>query len=93
VFHGDASRLIPAGCRLDACALGGVTFAHAQQALRIAQAIAERRPALTLWVSCRSTTAACFRAMLTCACISNPLRSYWAGGTGDVDAWHVDRVD
>jgi hypothetical protein len=34
------------------------------QALRIAQAIAERRPALTLWVSCRSTTAAdAFRAM------------------------------
>jgi CPA2 family monovalent cation:H+ antiporter-2 len=30
----------------------------------IAQAIAERRPALTLWVSCRSTTAAdAFRAM------------------------------
>jgi CPA2 family monovalent cation:H+ antiporter-2 len=41
-----------------------LTFAHAQQALRIAQAIAERRPALTLWVSCRSTTAAdAFRAM------------------------------
>ncbi|HBS6917288.1 TPA: cation:proton antiporter [Klebsiella pneumoniae] len=41
-----------------------VVFAHAQQALRIAQAIAERRPALTLWVSCRSTTAAdAFRAM------------------------------
>ena len=41
-----------------------LTFAHAQQALRIAQAIAEHRPALTLWVSCRSTTAAdAFRAM------------------------------
>lgn len=65
VFHGDASRpdtLLAAG--LTHAHLVVLTFAHAQQALRIAQAIAERRPALTLWVSCRSTTAAdAFRAM------------------------------
>ncbi|VTN16623.1 K(+)/H(+) antiporter [Raoultella terrigena] len=57
VFHGDASRpdtLLAAG--LTHAHLVVLTFAHAQQALRIAQAIAERRPALTLWVSCRSTT-------------------------------------
>jgi CPA2 family monovalent cation:H+ antiporter-2 len=53
VFHGDASRpdtLLAAG--LTHAHLVVLTFAHAQQALRIAQAIAERRPALTLWVSC-----------------------------------------
>ncbi len=65
VFHGDASRpdtLLAAG--LTHAHLVVLTFAHAQQALRIAQAIAERRPALTLWVSCRSTTADdAFRAM------------------------------
>ena len=65
VFHGDARRpdtLLAAG--LTHAHLVVLTFAHAQQALRIAQAIAERRPALTLWVSCRSTTAAdAFRAM------------------------------
>ena len=65
VFHGDASRpdtLLAAG--LTHAHMVVLTFAHAQQALRIAQAIAERRPALTLWVSCRSTTAAdAFRAM------------------------------
>lgn len=65
VFHGDASRpdtLLAAG--LTHAHLVVLTFAHAQQALRIARAIAERRPALTLWVSCRSTTAAdAFRAM------------------------------
>ena len=65
VFHGDASRpdsLLAAG--LAQARLVVLTFAHAQQVLRIAQAIAERRPALTLWVSCRSTTAAdAFRAM------------------------------
>ena len=46
-----------AGCRLTHAHMVVLTFAHAQQALRIAQAIAERRPALTLWVSCRITTA------------------------------------
>ncbi|HBL0359309.1 TPA: heat resistance system K+/H+ antiporter KefB-GI, partial [Escherichia coli] len=65
VFHADASRpdtLLAAG--LTHAHLVVLTFAHAQQALRIAQAIAEHRPALTLWVSCRSTTAAdAFRAM------------------------------
>lgn len=65
VFHGDASRpdtLLAAG--LTHAHMVVLTFAHAQQALRIAQAIAERRPALTLWVSCRITTAAdAFRAM------------------------------
>ena len=65
VFHGDASRpdtLLAAG--LAQARLVVLTFDHAQQVLRIAQAIAERRPALTLWVSCRSTTAAdAFRAM------------------------------
>ncbi|CAJ0897796.1 Glutathione-regulated potassium-efflux system protein KefB [Ralstonia mannitolilytica] len=65
VFHGDASRpdtLLAAG--LTHARMVVLTFAHAQQALRIAQAIAERRPALTLWMSCRSTTTAdAFRAM------------------------------
>lgn len=65
VFHGDASRpdtLLAAG--LVHARLVVLTFAHVQQALRIALAIAERRPALTLWVSCRSTTTAdAFRAM------------------------------
>lgn len=65
VFHGDASRpdtLLAAG--LAQARLVVLTFDHAQQVLRIAQAIAERRPALTLWVSCRSTTAAdALRAM------------------------------
>ena len=64
VFHGDASRpdtLLAAG--LAQARLVVLTFAHAQQVLRIAQAIAERRPALTLWVSCGRTTAAdAFRA-------------------------------
>ncbi|HBW1046097.1 hypothetical protein C4Y57_028205 [Klebsiella variicola] len=59
-----ATRVEPDLADLTHAHLVVLTFAHAQQALRIAQAIAERRPALTLWVSCRSTTAAdAFRAM------------------------------
>ena len=49
VFYGDASRpdtLLAAG--LMQARLVVLTFAHAQQALRLAQAIAERRPALTV---------------------------------------------
>ena len=49
VFHGDASRpdtLLAAG--LAQARLVVLTFDHAQQVLRIAQAIAERRPALDL---------------------------------------------
>lgn len=65
VFCGDASRpdtLQAAG--LTHARLVVLTFAHARQALRIARAIAERRPALTLWVSCISMTEAdAFRAM------------------------------
>ncbi len=64
VFHGDASRpdtLLATG--LVHARLVVLTFAHVQQALRIALAISERRPVLTLWVSCRSTTTAdAFRA-------------------------------
>ena len=59
VFYGDASRpdtLLAAG--LAHARLVVLTFSHVQPALRIAQAIAERRPALTVLVSCRHTTQA-----------------------------------
>lgn len=59
VFYGDASRpdtLLAAG--LTHARLVVLTFSHVQPALRIAQAIAERRPALTVLVSCRHTTQA-----------------------------------
>ena len=65
VFHGDASRpdtLLAAG--LAHARLVVLTFAQAQPALRIAQAIAGNCPALTVLVSCRHMTeAGAFRAM------------------------------
>ncbi len=53
-----------AGCRLDACALGGANVRPCPASVAHRPGDCRRRPALTLWVSCRSTTAAdAFRAM------------------------------
>ena len=84
-----------AGCRLDACALGGAD-------VRPCPASVAHRPG-----DCRAPSGAdlvgvmqkydrgrCISRHAQRARVSAILcRSYWAGGTGDVDAWHVDRAD
>ncbi len=96
VFHADASRpdtLLAAG--LTHAHLVVLTFAHAQQALRIAQGDC-RAPsgADIVGVMQKYDRGRCISRHAQRARVSAILcRSYWAGGTGDVDAWHVDRAD
>ncbi len=86
VFHGDASR--PDTCWLPGgrSAHGGADVRHAQQALRIAQAIAERRAGADLvGVMQKYDRGRCIRAMPNVRVYQQSFAAaIGAGGTGDV---------